>query len=35
MKPKKTPQKDQQRDLFRAALVNVIDPNHGLEAISK
>jgi IS5 family transposase len=35
MKPKKTPQKDQQRDLFRAALVNIIDPNHGLVKLSK
>ena len=30
MKPKKTPQKDQQRDLFRAALSSIIDPNHAL-----
>ena len=35
MKPKKTPQKDQQRDLFRAALINIIDPNHGLVKLSK
>jgi IS5 family transposase len=35
MKPKKTPQKDQQRDLFRATLVNIIDPNHGLVKLSK
>jgi IS5 family transposase len=35
MKPKKTPQKDKQRDLFRAALVNIIDPNHGLVKLSK
>jgi IS5 family transposase len=35
MKPKKTPQKDQQRDLFRAALVNIIDPSHGLAKLSK
>ena len=35
MKPKKTPQKDQQRDLFRAALVNIIDPSHGLVKLSK
>jgi IS5 family transposase len=35
MKPKKTSQKDQQRDLFRAALVNIIDPNHGLVKLSK
>jgi IS5 family transposase len=35
MKPKKTPQKDQQRDLFRARLVNIIDPNHGLVKLSK
>jgi IS5 family transposase len=35
MKPKKTPQKDQQRDLFRAALLNIIDPRHGLVKLSK
>ena len=35
MKPKKTPQKDRQRDLFRARLVNIIDPNHGLVKLSK
>lgn len=35
MKPKKTPQREKQRDLFRAALVNIIDPNHGLVKLSK
>ena len=35
MKPKKTPQKDQQRDLFRAALSSIIDPSHGLVKLSK
>ena len=35
MKPRKTPQKDRQRDLFRATLVNIIDPNHGLVKLSK
>ena len=35
MKPKKTQQKDRQRDLFRATLVNIIDPNHGLVKLSK
>ncbi len=35
MKPKKTPLKDRQRDLFRAALVNIIDPSHGLVKLSK
>ena len=35
MKPKKTPQKDKQRDLFRAALVSIIDSNHGLVKLSK
>jgi IS5 family transposase len=35
MKPKKTPQKDQQRDLFRAALVNIIDSSHSLVRLSK
>jgi IS5 family transposase len=35
MKPKKTPQKEKQRDLFRAALFNIFDPNHGLVKLSK
>ena len=35
MKPKKTPQKNRQRDLFRASLANIIDPNHGLVKLSK
>ena len=35
MKPKKTPQKDRQRDLFRAELTNIIDPNHGLVKLAK
>ena len=30
MKPKKTPQEKRQRDLFRAALSDIIDPSHGL-----
>ena len=35
MKPKKTPQKNRQRDLFRASLVNIIDPNHQLVKLAK
>ena len=35
MKPKKISQKDRQRDLFRAALDNIIDPSHGLVKLSK
>jgi len=35
MKPKKTPQENRQRDLFRAALSNIIDPNHGLVKLAK
>jgi len=35
MKPKRPPQKNRQRDLFRAELVNIIDPNHGLVKLAK
>jgi len=35
MKPKKTPQKDRQRDLFRAALSSIIDTRHGLVKLAK
>lgn len=35
MKPKKPSQKDPQRDLFRAQLVNMIDPNHRLVKMAK
>jgi IS5 family transposase len=35
MKPKKTPQKDRQRDLFRSQLSNIIDPRHGLVKLAK
>ena len=35
MKPKKSEQKDQQRDLFRSQLSNIIDPNHGLVKLAK
>ena len=35
MKPKTIPQKDKQRDLFRAALPNIIDPGHGLVKLAK
>jgi IS5 family transposase len=30
MKPKKPPQKDRQRDLFRVELCRIVDPRHGL-----
>jgi len=35
MKPKRPPQKNRQRDLFRAELSNIIDPNHGLVKLAK
>ena len=35
MKPKKTPQKDRQRDLFRAFLSNIIDSIYGLVRLAK
>ena len=35
MTPKKSPQRDQQRDLFRSALSRIINPNHGLVKLSK
>ena len=35
MKPKKTPQKNRQRDLFRSQLSNIIDPRHGLVKLAK
>ena len=35
MKPKKTPQKNRQRDLFRASLSNIIDSIHGLVRLAK
>ena len=35
MKPKKSPQNNRQRDLFRAQLSNIIDPNHGLVKLAK
>lgn len=35
MKPKRPPQKNRQRDLFRAEFVNIIDPNHGLVKLAK
>jgi IS5 family transposase len=35
MKPKKTPQENRQRDLFRSALSNIIDPSHGLVKLAK
>ena len=35
MKPKRPPQKNRQRDLFRAQLSNIIDPNHGLVKLAK
>ena len=30
MKPKKPANKNRQRELFRAELIQIIDPNHGL-----
>ena len=35
MKPKQSPHKDKQMDLFRAELKNIIDPGHGLVKLSK
>ena len=35
MKPKKPPQKNRQRDLFRAELKRIIDPGHGLVKLAK
>jgi IS5 family transposase len=35
MKPKKSPQRDQQRDLFRSALSRIINSNHGLVKLAK
>ena len=35
MKPKKPPQKNRQRDLFRVELKRIIDPSHGLVKLAK
>jgi len=35
MKPKKSPQRNRQHDLFRSELANMIDPNHSLVKLSK
>ena len=35
MKPKKSPQRDNQHDLFRSELVNMINPGHPLVKLSK
>jgi len=35
MKPKRDPQKNRQRDLFRAELARIIDPGHGLVKLAK
>ena len=35
MKPKKSPQKRRQRDLFRPELTKMIDPGHGLVKLAK
>lgn len=35
MKPKRSLQKDRQRDLFRAELSRIFDPNHGLVKLAK
>jgi len=34
MKPKKSPQKNRQKDLFRPELTNIIDPAHGLAKLT-
>ena len=35
MKPRKSPQKNRQQDLFRPELVKIIDPSHGLVKLAK
>ncbi len=35
MKPKRSPHKDRQMDLFRLELTNIIDLGHGLVKLSK
>jgi len=35
MKPKKSPHKDRQQDLFRSELVRIIDLNHGLVKLAR
>jgi IS5 family transposase len=35
MKPKKSPQQDRQRDLFRSELSCIINSNHGLVKLAK
>ncbi len=35
MKPKQSPHKDKQRDLFRPELTKIIDPGHGLVKLAK
>jgi len=35
MKPKRDPQKNRQRDLFRAELLRIIDSNHGLVKLAR
>ncbi len=35
MKPKESPHKDRQRDLFRPELVKIVDPSHGLVKLAK
>jgi len=35
MKPKKSPHKDRQQDVFRAELVRIIDPSHALVKLAK
>ena len=35
MKPKKSPQKNRQKNLFRPELTNIIDPAHGLVTLAR
>ena len=35
MKPRKSPQENKQRDLFRSELINMINPSHALVKLSK
>jgi len=35
MKPRKSASKNQQKDLFRIELMQIIDPGHGLAKLAK
>jgi hypothetical protein len=35
MKPRKSPHKNRQQDLFRPELVKIVDPGHGLVKLAK